>query len=161
MGPNFSYGKPILYAQLDITYSDGSVLTVATDESWEWAPGPILSSNIYAGEVYDANKEIEGWAEAETVFDGWKHACIASGIIPKRLDPQLVEPIRMQETIKPVKLWQTPSGSWIFDFGVNVAGIPLLEVEQPQGTRLKMRMGELLNPDRTIDFSTTGVAAIT
>lgn len=65
----------------------------------------------------------------------------------------------MQETIKPVKLWQTPSGSWIFDFGVNVAGIPLLEVEQPQGTRLKMRMGELLNPDRTIDFSTTGVAA--
>ncbi len=73
-------------------------------------------------EVYDANKEIEGWAEAETVFDGWKHACIASGIIPKRLDPQLVEPIRMQETIKPVKLWQTPSGSWIFDFGVNVAG---------------------------------------
>lgn len=32
-GPNFSYGKPILYVQLDITYSDGSVLTVATDEA--------------------------------------------------------------------------------------------------------------------------------
>ena len=58
-GPGFSYGKPILFAQMEITYKDGSTLTVATDETWEWTPGPILSSNIYAGEVYDANKEIK------------------------------------------------------------------------------------------------------
>lgn len=158
-GPGFSYGKPILFAQMDVTYKDGSTLTVATDETWEWAPGPILSTNIYAGEVYDANKEIEGWAEADTPLEGWKPALIASGIIPQRLEPQLIEPIRMQETIDPVDLWQTSSGSWIFDFGVNVAGIPLVEVELPQGTTLKMRMGEVLDSARTIDFNTTGPAA--
>lgn len=158
-GPGFSYGKPILFAQMDVTYKDGSTLTVATDETWEWTPGPILSTNIYAGEVYDANKEIEGWAEADTPLEGWKPAQIASGVIPQRLEPQLIEPIRMQETIDPVDLWQTPSGSWIFDFGVNVAGIPLVEVELPQGTRLKMQMGELLDSTRMIDYNTTGPAA--
>ena len=158
-GPGFSYGKPILFAQMDVSYKDGSTLTVATDETWEWAPGPILSTNIYAGEVYDANKEIEGWAEADTQLEGWKPARIASGVIPQRLEPQLIEPIRMQEIIEPIDLWQTSSGSWIFDFGVNVAGIPLLNVELPQGTRLKMQMGELLDSARTIDFSTTGPAA--
>ena len=158
-GPGFSYGKPILYAQMDVTYKDGSTLTVATDETWEWTPGPILSTNIYAGEVYDANKEIKGWAEADTQLEGWKPARIATGVIPQRLEPQLIEPIRMQETIDPVDMWQTPSGSWIFDFGVNIAGIPLLEVELPQGTRLKMQMGEILDSARTIDYNTTGPAA--
>ena len=158
-GPGFSYGKPILFAQMEITYKDGSTLTVATDETWEWTPGPILSSNIYAGEVYDANKEIKGWAVADTQLEGWKPARIASGVIPQRLEPQLIEPIRMQEVIDPVDLWQSPSGSWIFDFGVNVAGIPLVEVDLPQGTRLKMQMGELLDSARTIDYSTTGPAA--
>lgn len=158
-GPGFSYGKPILFAQMEITYKDGSTLTVATDETWEWTPGPILSSNIYAGEVYDANKEIKGWAVADTQLEGWKPARIASGVIPQRLEPQLIEPIRMQEVIDPVDLWQTPTGSWIFDFGVNVAGIPLVEVDLPQGTRLKMQMGELLDSARTIDYSTTGTFA--
>ena len=104
-GPGFSYGKPILFAQMEITYKDGSTLTVATDETWEWTPGPILSSNIYAGEVYDANKEIKGWAVADTQLEGWKPARIASGVIPQRLEPQLIEPIRMQEVIDPVDLW--------------------------------------------------------
>lgn len=158
-GPGFSYGKPILFAQMEITYKDGSTLTVATDETWEWTPGPILSSNIYAGEVYDANKEIKGWAVANILQKGWKPARIATGVIPQRLEPQLIEPIRMQETIDPVDMWQTPSGSWIFDFGVNIAGIPLLEVELPQGTRLKMQMGEILDSARTIDYNTTGPAA--
>ena len=158
-GPGFSYGKPILFAQMEITYKDGSTLTIATDETWEWTPGPILSSNIYAGEVYDANKEIKGWAVADTQLEGWKPARIASGVIPQRLEPQLIEPIRMQEIIDPVDLWQSPSGSWIFDFGVNVAGIPLVEVDLPQGTRLKMQMGELLDSARTIDYSTTGTFA--
>ena len=107
-GPGFSYGKPILFAQMEITYKDGSTLTVATDETWEWTPGPILSSNIYAGEVYDANKEIKGWAVADTQLEGWKPARIASGVIPQRLEPQLIEPIRMQEVIDPVDLWQSP-----------------------------------------------------
>lgn len=158
-GPGFSYGKPILLAQMEITYKDGSKKIIGTDETWKWAPGPVLSSNLYAGEVYDANKEIAGWADAKTPCADWQSALPAGGVIPKELKPQLIEPIRMKQEIAPIALWQDPQGNWIYDFGVNVAAIPLLTVEQPAGTRIKMRMGETLAADKSIEYNTTGVAA--
>ncbi|MDD3108464.1 MAG: family 78 glycoside hydrolase catalytic domain, partial [Alistipes sp.] len=121
--------------------------------------GPILRANLYAGEVFDATKQIPQWADAHTDASSWKHAQVAQGIIPQELRPQLIEPIRMQQEIAPVSLWKDSAGNWIYDFGVNVAAIPCLTVEQPSGTRIKMRMGENLNPNRTIDFSTTGPGA--
>ena len=65
----------------------------------------------------------------------------------------------MKQEIAPVALWQDPQGNWIYDFGVNVEAIPLLTVEQPAGTRIKMRMGETLAADKSIEYNTTGVAA--
>ena len=50
-----------LRAQLDITLTDGSHKTIATDETWQTAAAPILFSEIYAGEVYDARLESPGW----------------------------------------------------------------------------------------------------
>lgn len=158
-GPGFSYGKPLLCAQLEITYKDGSKKVVGTDESWTWAPGPVLHANIYAGEIYDANKEIPGWADAATNCDDWQKAVLAGGIVPKERRPQVMEPIRLKQEIAPIDLWQDPEGNWIFDFGVNVAAVPRITVEQPAGTRLKMRMGETLKDDRSIEYNTTGVGA--
>ena len=71
-----------------------------------------------------------------------------------------MEPIRLKQEIAPVAMWQDSAGNWIFDFGVNVAAVPRLTVEQPQGTRLRMRMGERLDDNRrAIDYRTTGVGA--
>jgi len=56
------YGKDIaLLLQLNITYTDGSQDKIITDNSWKSNTGPILSAEIYDGEVYDARKEINGW----------------------------------------------------------------------------------------------------
>jgi len=158
-GEGFNYGKPLLLCQLEILYDDGSRKKVCTDESWQWTPGPVLRTNIYAGEVYDANKTISGWAKAGTKCDDWKNARIATGIVPPELRPQLMEPIRLHQEITPVALWQTADGKWVFDFGVNIAAVPRITVKQPKGTNLKMCMGEYLNDDKTVDFSTTGVFA--
>jgi alpha-L-rhamnosidase len=158
-GPDFSYGKPLLFCQMEIMYDDGSRKTVCSDESWTWTSGPVLRSNIYAGEVYDANKTIAGWAEAGTKCDGWKNARLATGVIPPELRPQMMEPIRLKQEITPAALWQTADGKWIFDFGVNVAAVPRITVSQPKGTRLKMCMGEYLNDDKTLNYGTTGVFA--
>ena len=35
-------------------------------------PDLCLKGNIYAGEVYDATKEIKGWSEVGTQLNGWK-----------------------------------------------------------------------------------------
>lgn len=158
-GAGFSYGKPLMLCQMEIIYDDGSRTIVGSDESWSWAPGPVLGANIYAGEVYDANREIAGWSEAGTKCDDWKNARLAAGVVPLELRPQVMEPIRLKQEIEPAALWQTADGKWIFDFGVNVAAVPRIAVSQPQGTRLKMRMGEYLNDDGTINYGTTGVFA--
>ncbi|MFR2860452.1 MAG: family 78 glycoside hydrolase catalytic domain, partial [Alistipes ihumii] len=155
-----SYGKPMLLLQMEITYKDGSKRIVATDSTWTWAPGPVLSANLYAGESYDANREIAGWASPGTPSGDWKSVRPAEGVIPARLVPQVMEPIRLKQEIAPVAMWQDSVGNWIFDFGVNVAAVPRLAVEQPQGTRLRMRMGERLDDNRrAIDYRTTGVGA--
>jgi alpha-L-rhamnosidase len=158
-GRGFSYGKPILFLQMEIKYADGSRQVIGTDESWLWTEGPILRSNIYAGEVYDANKTVKDWAKAGENNREWKKAVLAEGIIPQKLRPQMIEPIRLKKEIEAVGLWQNPDGTWIFDFGVNMAAVPRIKITQPKGTHLKMRMGECLNDDKTINYSTTGVIA--
>lgn len=51
------YGDKFLAAaQLLITYKDGSQQKITTDENWKCLPSPVLFSNIYDGEVYDANR---------------------------------------------------------------------------------------------------------
>src|SRR6185295_17607431 len=49
------YGDRLaLLAQLEITYVDGATETIITDETWRAASGPLLASDIYDGEIYDA-----------------------------------------------------------------------------------------------------------
>lgn len=158
-GPWAKYGDPLFRLQMEITYEDGSKEMIVSDESWLWTSGPVLKGNIYAGEVYDATKEIKGWSEVGIQLNGWKNAVVAEGVIPVNLFPQIMEPICLKNEIRAVKKWKDPSGNWIFDFGVNIAGIPQITVDQPKGTHLKMRMGELLREDGLIEYNTTGVFA--
>ena len=158
-GPWAKYGDPLFRLQMEITYEDGSKEMIVSDESWLWTSGPVLKGNIYAGEVYDATKEIKGWSEVGTQLNGWKNAVVAEGVIPVNLFPHVMESICLKNEIRAVKKWKDPSGNWIFDFGVNIAGVPKITVNQPKGTHLKMRMGELLREDGSIEYNTTGVFA--
>lgn len=153
------YGDPLFILQMELTYADGSRQTIVSDKSWLWHPGPVLRANLYAGETYDATQEIKDWSAVGTSLDGWQNTVDAKGIIPLELRPQLMEPIRLKDEIKAVKMWKDPSGNWIFDFGVNIAGVPHITVAQPEGTRLKMRMGEILKEDGSVEYNTTGVFA--
>jgi alpha-L-rhamnosidase len=52
------YGDRLaLLAQLEIDYADGTSERIVTDETWRAARGPILASDIYDGETYDARLE--------------------------------------------------------------------------------------------------------
>lgn len=155
-GAPFSYGSPMLRLQLVVRYSDGSATIIGSDESWRWEKGPVLQTDVYLGENYDARREIEGWCEADMPCLDWKKAILAHGGVPPCLVPQLVEPIRTMQKLESVKMWQDPLGNWIFDFGVNVAGIPRLNVNQPSGTVLTIRVAEAKNDDGSLDFTSTG-----
>src|SRR5438552_18538562 len=50
-----------LLAQLEIDYADGRQETIVTDKSWKGAVAPVVHSEIYSGETYDARLEQKGW----------------------------------------------------------------------------------------------------
>jgi alpha-L-rhamnosidase len=59
------YGDRLaLLAQLEINYANGTTEQTVTDETWRAARGPILASDIYDGETYDACRERTGWSTA-------------------------------------------------------------------------------------------------
>ena len=121
----------------------------------EWVKGHT-QSNIYLGEVYDANYEIDGWNMAGSASDRWHKAQLATTNTPPRLVPQQMPPIRKRETITAKKIWQDSLGNWIYDFGVNVAGIPLLRVNEPKGTTVTIRYSEGIDQSNGLDFQSTG-----
>jgi alpha-L-rhamnosidase len=154
-----AYGNPKMRLQLQLTYADGHKETIISDETWQWKEGPVTSSNIYAGETYDARKEIDNWCKPGNTFNDWSHAIVANDGLPIYLKPQIMEPIRLLETVTAKHIWKNKQGNWIIDFGVNMAAVPRFNVSLPKGSVIKLKMGEYLSPDSLVDFSTTGVEA--
>ncbi|HXF27419.1 MAG TPA: alpha-L-rhamnosidase N-terminal domain-containing protein, partial [Bryobacteraceae bacterium] len=68
---NFGPPPPRLLAQLEIEYKDGTSETIVTDRSWKTAQSPILRSDLYAGEFYDATLETPGWDQPQYADSGW------------------------------------------------------------------------------------------
>ncbi|MFV0268814.1 MAG: family 78 glycoside hydrolase catalytic domain [Draconibacterium sp.] len=155
-GAPFSYGPPMMRAQLVVFYNDGSKDIIASDESWTWHEEPVQKTNIYLGESYDARNEIKGWSTAGFQAEDWQPAQLVEKSAPPVLKAQLIHPIRKKEVIQAVDMWQDASGNWFFDFGVNAAGVVLLKAEQPAGTNLNIKMAEEPRKDGGLDYSTLG-----
>ncbi|HEX7411678.1 MAG TPA: family 78 glycoside hydrolase catalytic domain [Bacteroidales bacterium] len=155
-GAPFTYGNPMLRFQLVVYYSDGTRNVLGSDESWTWKSGPVIKTNLYLGELYDARQEVKGWCKAETPCNDWDKAILAKENMPPRLIAQSMDPIRTKQVLKAVKMWQDSTGNWIFDFGVNLAGIPHLDIQQPAGTHLSIRIAEEKKPNGSLDFASLG-----
>jgi len=143
-------GRPRLLVQLNIEYDDGSVQTVASDGSWRVRPGPILRNSVYLGEVYDARLEEPGWARPGFQDSDWASASAADPI-PGELRTRGIPPVRVTARLTPVSMNEVSPGVFIFDLGRNFAGWARLRVQGPRGTTVRMRMGERLHPDGTLN----------
>ena len=147
-------GRPCLIAQLHISFADGSCYTVVSDSSWKVHDGPILRNNIYLGEVYDARQELHGWNTPGFDDTAWKQAVSAPNP-GGRLEPQSQPPIRIKEEIRPCSISEPRPGVYIVDFGENFAGLVRLQIKAPRGTKIRLRYGELLYPDGTLNPMTS------
>lgn len=119
--PNL-YGKDIaLLFQLNITYTDGTKETVVSDESWKSSTGPVRFAEIYYGATIDDRKQKKDWSSAKFDDKNW------SGVTVKDFSKTILiatvnEPVRKHETFKPVKIFTTPKGEKVIDFGQNLVG---------------------------------------
>ncbi len=147
-------GRPRFIAQLNITYADGSRDSVVSDGSWQVADGPIIRNSIYLGEVYDARKEKPGWKRPGYDASGWKKATPVEAPGGK-LCAQPLPPIRERTPIFPAAVTACKKGVYIFDMGQNFAGWVRLKVTAPRGTVIRLRYGELLNKDGSLNPMTS------
>ncbi|MCD6597339.1 MAG: family 78 glycoside hydrolase catalytic domain [Bacteroidales bacterium] len=147
-------GRPQFIAQLKIKYADGTSQTVVSNEEWKTHEGPILRNNIYLGEIYDARKEIAGWNTFGFDDSKWNNVKISSDKLGK-LQAQNQPPIKITAKLNPIKLSEPKPNVYIFDMGQNYSGWVELKVEAPAGTQIKLRFGELLYEDGTINVMTS------
>ncbi|NSW90763.1 MAG: family 78 glycoside hydrolase catalytic domain [Firmicutes bacterium] len=130
--------------QMHITYEDGREDVIISDESWKYSTGPILMSEIYHGEIYDARLEKEGW-DTPDYYDGdWKEVVILDK--PKQvLIAQEGPYVKKIEEIKPVNIIETPSGETVIDMGQNMVGWVRFKVKGKAGDKVVLQHGEVLD----------------
>jgi alpha-L-rhamnosidase len=140
----YSYGPAPrrALAQLEVEYADGSREVIGTDEHWRIAAGPIRSSELYNGEVYDARDETPGWDAPGFNAKGWEAAQPAPINLP--IDAEVCPPIRAVQTLKVRAITEPKPGVFVFDFGQNFAGWCRLHVKGPAGTAVELRFAEIL-----------------
>lgn len=138
------YGDRLgLLAQLEITYADGTVQRVVTDETWRSARGPILFSDIYDGETYDARNERPGWCTAGYDDRDWSGVFVLERDLRSLVAPD-GPPVRCIETLSPVAILTSRSGKMIADFGQNIVGRVRLNVSGEAGRAITIRHAEVL-----------------
>jgi alpha-L-rhamnosidase len=167
------YGMPKLLLQIEVTYADGTREQFYTHggavdgRTWNVTSGPILSNSIYAGEVYDARLEKPGWdlpggsppkaADRTEDWDGAHQVEPPGG----RLVSQMINPIKIVDTLHPRKISEPKPGVFVYDVGQNLAGWAELRVKGEPGTRVTLRFAENLYPDGTVNQENLGKAAAT
>ena len=122
------YGTHVgVLAQLEMARTDGSLVVVATDETWTASTTEYGLAEIYDGE--DVDESLAGKRLPITIMD-----------TPPLCSPA-VPPVRRTQTLQPVSI----NGA-VLDFGQNLVG--WLRVRGvPEGTRVTLRHAEILDND--------------
>ena len=141
---------PAFRGVLTLTHDDGTVTEIPTDESWiVTTDTPVVKAGIWEGESYDATKSVI------TDAAHWEAAKV-SGEFKGEVSPRIGPPVVMRSDLilcrrfedgKPVPfcLKIKPGETNIVDFGQNCAAVPDMQFSAEPGTRVTVRLGEMLN----------------
>ncbi len=151
------YGdKLAALVQIHVQFVDGGSAIIVSDDSWKSSTGPVLASDIYNGEIYDARLEKNGWSTADYNDADWQDVVV----LPKPKAAIIASqgaPIKKVEEIKPIKLLETPEGDTVIDMGQNMVGWVRIKVQGPAGTTVTIRHAEVL--DKNGNFYTENLRA--
>jgi len=142
-------GRPCVKAQALITYTNGTVETIATNESWESAPGPVIRNNVFLGEEYDARLE-----KSFIATDGWKNATTTTGPTGV-LTAQMQPPVHITKLLQPVSMNEVGKDTFIVDMGQNFAGVARIKVSGKAGKAVSLRFAEIIHPNGSLNWITT------
>jgi alpha-L-rhamnosidase len=143
--------RPRLLAKLVVEVEGGDEpLVIATDARWRTSTGPILASDNYDGETYDARLELPGWDVPGYDDSAWQRAQVCPGFtsVGLRVPPvaAVAPPVRRIMELQPRAVRRSDKNT-VFDFGQNLVGRVRLRVTAPAGTEVRLRFAEMLEPD--------------
>jgi alpha-L-rhamnosidase len=154
-GEPWQPAQPKLKLELDVQYANGTSAQVTSDPTWQVATGPT-SFNSPAAEEYDAYQEKPGWTQAGG-GTGWVSA--ASLAAPAgTLQAQLIPPVQVTGTVKPVTVTQPIADTTVYDFGITTSGWTRITMQGTPGTSVAVAYSEKLNPDGTAQAEGNGQA---
>jgi len=142
--PNI-YGKDIaLLFQLELTYTDGTKETIVSDGSWKSSTGPVRFDEIYYGSTIDDRLQQKDWSTANFDDKSW------SGVKVQDFSKAVLvatynEPVRRHETFIPVKIFTTPKGEKVIDFGQNLVGWVQIKVTGNAGDKITISHAEVID----------------
>lgn len=154
------YGHDVaLLMQINIEYTNGEKVVLATDESWAMSAkakaSGVVYNDIYNGESIDARMIDESWTTtAYTSEQEWVKAqkvAFNKGLLISTVN----ELSKAQKPIKPVKYIVTPKGEKVLDFGQNIVGWERVKLQGKVGDTIRVYHAEVL--DENGNFYTTNL----
>lgn len=146
-GLNGFYGSELAaLAELEIDFADGHRQVVPTDTSWRAGPSSTLDNDLYDGQTIDARLESADWTLPGASLEGWTGVHVVEHDA-SRLQPYLGPPVTRQEVVRPVRIWTSPAGATLVDFGQNLVGWLRFTLQGEAGTEITLRHAEVLEHD--------------
>ena len=157
---NWFGDRQSLLCCLDIEYADGSADHIISEpDGWEFSnDGPVRYGSLFQGEVYDASRQMftsGSWRKAETVPLAGVISDTANGDWPLADDYSQLRLIEDNDAavdafdeLAAVSVREVSPGQYVYDMGVNHAGIPSLTFRGlNKGQKVTIRYAEELYPE--------------
>ena len=149
-------GHHAVVFQLELGMTDGRGDLVTSFGNVRTSCGPFLSADLFAGEQYDARRELTGWDRPGYDDSTWKEAKpVSLGF--SQLRAQLGQGVLPVRQIPAVRAYVSPRGEHIVDFGENLAGRVRMHVKAASGTVITLKHFEVT--DSAGNFTDTIIGA--
>ena len=129
------YGDEIGFiGALEVTYTDGTVQTVQTGADWDAYVSPVTYNNLYNGETVDTRIEHNATKLKTVTVDFDRDT-----LVPRE-GPLVVR----DQVFHPQRIWTSPSGKTLVDFGQNLVGWTRFTVRGNAGDEVVIRHAEVI-----------------
>lgn len=129
----------------EIEYFDGSMDFISAEQAVS-STGPIIFSDLFVGEKYDATKELEGWSTPEFEDANWMPVKKVD-YTQDNLLGQIAPPVRPIKEFQPASIFTAPNGDTILDAGQVLAGQVEFSLTAPAGVTITLEHSEILDKE--------------
>lgn len=142
--------------QLQVIYEDEREEIIGSDHTFvSTTDGPRRYADLFIGEKYDCSREMKNWSKKEFDDSSWKPVNeVDYGY--DTLAGQNAQHIKILETIQVQRIYQSPKGEQIIDFGQAMAGTARMHLKGEPGAVVTLKYFEEPDKDGNYRYVITG-----